>query len=109
MLAWWAVGDGVAFDDYELEVPWSQTALPQSPGYDNWISRDPRWHDVNGDGTADYLHRPSSYGSYSGGFEVLLSGPNGYETESWVGGYVGIPKETYWADIDGDGRHGHCQ
>ena len=104
VLTWWAVGDGVAFDDYELEVPWSQTALPQSPGSDNWISRDPRWHDVNGDGTADYLHRPSSYGSYSGGFEVLLSGPNGYETESWTGGYAGSPEETYWADIDGDGR-----
>ena len=98
---WWASGDGVSFNYYELTVP----ATTNDP-YGEY--QNPRWHDLNGDGTMDYLHTVTDFnGNRTGSFGVLLSGPGGYTTESWSGGPVGGKpgqQKIYWADVNGDGR-----
>ncbi|MEQ9379241.1 MAG: FG-GAP-like repeat-containing protein, partial [Pirellulales bacterium] len=68
----------------------------------------PRWHDMNGDGKPDYVHPvPDANGSYPDSnmtFEVKLSGPSGYTTQTWSAELGGHPKDFVWVDIDGDGR-----
>ncbi len=67
----------------------------------------PRWHDMNGDGTADYVHVvPGSWGQYNGlelDFEIYLSGPDGRRTETWPSELSGAPTAFTWADLNGDG------
>lgn len=113
VLEWWQEDYGSSFDYfdyYELIVPADVNRVVSSGGQ---AGVDTRWHDVNGDGSPDYIHTDGASGQWQGGnftgdFEVMLSGLGGYVTESWTGGitglYGGYGYSQHWADIDGDGR-----
>ncbi|MEM8560939.1 MAG: hypothetical protein AAGF57_01825, partial [Pseudomonadota bacterium] len=86
---------GDLFDYSEITVPANRNRVA---GYgagsrfrDIDKALEPRWHDLNGDGTPDYVL--TDYGvsslafprySLSGNFEVMLSGPTGYQTANWT-------------------------
>ncbi len=105
---WWADQNGTPVSYYDITVP----ADTQNQ-HQKWYN--PRWHDLNGDGTPDYVHTVQSGGNYSnytaqqisGTFEVLLSGPSGYTTDTWTTPGIAPHNRFYdiiWADMDGDGR-----
>jgi RHS repeat-associated protein len=103
---WWAQTNGTPISQHSLTVPSSSDAKQE-----NTL---PRWHDLNGDGKADYVHAVQQTGShssnwlFSGTYEVMLSGPSGYTNETWSTSPEIPPHQLVnaisWADIDGDGR-----
>ena len=109
---WWQDDYGSNFDFfdyYELTVPADTNRVVSSGG--NASAGEPKWHDVNGDGTPDFVHTEYSgtwYRNYTGSYEVKLSGPSGYQATTWTGGFsdsgLAANIERHWADIDGDGR-----
>lgn len=108
-MEWW--DDGVlSYSTSTLSVPYylanSSTYLRPAAKIGEYGV--PRWHDMNGDGTPDYVHIvPQSNGYYSTtslDFEIMMSGPSGYSTVTWNTTVAGDPKEFTWADMNGDGR-----
>lgn len=105
LIDWWATQNGTPFTAGSMMVP-SDTTNP------NQKSDLPRWHDLNGDGLADYIHtrQGGQNDSYIiGEYDVMLSdGTGGYTSSVWTTDpYIpDFNKESWvtWADINGDGR-----
>jgi RHS repeat-associated protein len=104
-LAWWADEQGTPVSHYDLIVPADTDEQHQAWRY-------PRWHDLNGDGTADYIYSVQSEAGpddplIAGVFEVMLSGPQGWSTSTWETPEISPHRDfdsIIWADINGDGR-----
>lgn len=107
-LEWWPDHSNLEYAAEVLTVPTS------GPGYwQHWES--PRWHDLNGDGTPDYVHtvqsgtKPNDQ-EVTGTFKVLLSdnqAPEGWSSDTWYTPEI-APHRNFgaiaWGDVNGDGR-----
>ena len=107
-LSWWDDGQPrTTLKRYEMPFTnmWGDRFNTQVWHYTT--SGAPRWHDVNGDGTADYvLPVPNGAGAYNAGplpFNVRLSGPGGYTDQTWYSELQDAPENFTWVDLDGDG------
>ncbi|WP_169729135.1 FG-GAP-like repeat-containing protein [Congregibacter litoralis] len=100
---------------------WMETLTYRGQSYGEWDTRASRqtpygvynrWHDFNGDGQDDYIiWDPTRANSQSRNeFDLRLSGPNGYTTETWYASepvdrlLVSGESRLHWADVNGDGR-----
>jgi RHS repeat-associated protein len=103
VLDWWADDIGASYSHYEIDIPADTNRRANQ-------NAEPRWHDINGDGSPDYVYQKFTSWipvTATGDFDVMLSGPTGYQAQTWTGGYTGNIYQMgdfYWADADGDGR-----
>ena len=110
LLQWWDDGQWNYATSEQL-MPytnmWGDKYNTEAHAYTYIHGSAPRWHDLNGDGTLDYVHAvPDAAGRYSGhatDFEVRLSGASGYRDETWHSTLSHRPDAFTWADLDGDG------
>ena len=111
-IAWQYTGNA---DTYSSE--WINTPTYRGPNYSpsdprarnmTPMTNHARWHDLNGDGKTDYLiHNPTRAISGVGRktFDVTLSTPTGYISDTWViGQEINNHHDLHFADVNADGR-----
>ena len=99
-ISWTYTGNATTYSDQTIALIKYDHGNPRATN----TAHHSRWHDLNGDGRADYtIFNPSSGDSRR--FKLRLSGPSGYTNDNW---YTSVyPNVSYahahWVDMNSDG------
>jgi len=108
----WASEGDLTYQKTSLSVPYDEDLAGTCEKDWSQLWRAPRWHDVNGDGKADYVYvaKSNPLASYVSSlqpemlFKIKLSSPTGYSDVVWNTDIVDRPTRLTWTDLNRDGK-----